>query len=55
MSRLATLIAQRTSRFGLGEVLLVAGILAFGGFVLLLEGRLTVESLQAGLDAIVSR
>jgi hypothetical protein len=55
MSRLASLIAQRTTRFGLGEVLLVAGILVFGGFVLLLDGRLTPEGLQAGLDAIIRR
>lgn len=46
--------ATRLRRFGLGQVLLIAGILAFGAFVLLAEGRTTTDGLLTSFDQIVS-
>jgi hypothetical protein len=45
--------SHRARRFGLTEVLLIAGILAFGGFVLLSDGRMTAASFLSGFDQIV--
>lgn len=42
-------------RFGLAEALLVVGILAFGGFTLVADGRQTVEGLLSGLHDTLSR
>jgi hypothetical protein len=47
---------QQTShrrRFGVTEALLVAGILAFGGFALLSDGRMTPASFLSGFDQII--
>jgi hypothetical protein len=46
--------ATRPRRFGLGQVLLIAGILVFGAFVLLTEGRTTTDGLLNSFDQIVS-
>jgi hypothetical protein len=40
----------RRRRFGLTELLLVAGILAFSAFTLVNDGRQTVGSLLAGFE-----
>ena len=42
-------------RFGIVEALLVAAILAFGGFVLVSDGRQSVASLLAGFDETIGR
>ena len=42
-------------RFGLTEALLIAAILAFGGFTLVSDGRLSMGSLIAGVDETLSR
>jgi hypothetical protein len=43
----------RRPRFGITEVLLIVGILAFGGFTLVDEGRQTLETLLAGVEDVV--
>jgi len=43
----------RRPRFGLTEVLLIAGILAFGAFALVHEGRHSVGTLLAGFEDVV--
>jgi hypothetical protein len=42
-------------RFWLAEAMLVAAILAFGGFVLISDARLSPADLLAGVDEIVGR
>ena len=42
--------AYRRRRFGLTELLLVAGILAFSAFTLVNDGRQTVGSLLSGFE-----
>lgn len=48
---------QQTSgrRFGIVEALVVAAILAFGGFVLVSDGRQSLTSLLAGFDETIGR
>jgi hypothetical protein len=48
-------IAPRHRRFRLAEALLIAGILVFGGFALLSDGRMTPEALLAGFDQAIGR
>ena len=43
----------RRRRFGLTEVLLIAGFLVFGGFTLVNDGRETVGSLLSGFDDVL--
>lgn len=45
----------RPRRFGLREALLVVGILAFGGFALISDGRMTPEDLFAGVTETIGR
>jgi hypothetical protein len=45
----------RSRRFGLTEALLIAAILAFGGFALVSDGRLTPTDLLAGFDETIGR
>ena len=40
-------------RFGLTEVLLIAGILVFGGFTLVSDGRQTLGTLLAGVERVL--
>ncbi len=42
-------------RFGLAEALLVVGILVFGGFTLVADGRQSFESIVAGLNDALHR
>ena len=46
---------HRASKLWLAEVLLVAGILAFGGFALLSDARTTPADLLSGVTDFVSR
>jgi hypothetical protein len=46
--------ANRTRRLWLAEALLVLAILAFGGFALLSDARLTPTDLLAGVNQVVS-
>lgn len=46
---------QRHRRFGLTEALLIAGILVFGGFALLSDGRVTPAALLSGFDQTIGR
>ena len=48
-------IATRQRRFGLLEALLVVAILAFGGFALMSDGRLTANDLLAGVNDTIGR
>ena len=43
----------RRPRFGLTEVLLIAGILAFGAFALINEGRHSLGTLLAGFEDVI--
>ena len=43
----------RRRRFGLTEVLLIAGILAFGAFTLVNDGRETFDSLLGGVEDVL--
>jgi hypothetical protein len=45
--------ALRRRRFGLTEVLLIAGILAFGAFVLINDGHQTLGSLLSGFEDVL--
>ena len=45
--------AGHRRRFGLTEVLLVVGILAFGGFTLVNEGHQTFGSLLSGVGRVI--
>lgn len=45
--------ARPRRRFGLTEVLLVAAILAFGGFTLINDGQQTVGTLIDGMHEII--
>jgi hypothetical protein len=40
-------------RFGLTEVLLIVGILVFGGFALVNDGRDTVGALLSGVEHVL--
>jgi hypothetical protein len=40
-------------RFGLTEVLLIVGILAFGAFTLVNEGRQTFDTLRTGVADVI--
>jgi len=40
-------------RFGLTEVLLIVGILAFGAFTLVNEGRQTFDTLRMGVADVI--
>lgn len=46
-------VGFRRPRFGLTEVLLIAGIIAFGGFTLVGEGGQAVETLLAGVKDVL--
>ncbi len=48
-------ISYRARRLWIAEALLVAAILAFGGFALLSDARLTPSELLAGFSDVVSR
>jgi hypothetical protein len=45
--------ALRRPRFGLTEVLLIAGILAFGAFALINEGQQGLHTLLSGVEDVV--
>jgi hypothetical protein len=45
----------RPRRFWLAEALVVAGILAFGGFSLISDARLSPDDMLGGLTSIVGR
>lgn len=47
--------AHRARRLWIAEALLVAAILAFGGFTLLSDARATPSDLLAGFNDLVSR
>lgn len=42
-------------RFGIMEVVLVAAILAFGGFTLLADGRLSLDNMLEGVSDTLQR
>ncbi len=46
---------RQSRRVFIAEALLVAGILVFGGFALVSEGRLTPADLLAGFDQTLGR
>lgn len=50
-----TVSSPRRRRFWLAEAMLIAAILAFGGFALMTDARLSPTDLLAGMDAIVGR
>ena len=47
--------ARPRRRLFLAEALLVAGLLVFGGFALVSDGRLSPADLLAGVDQTLSR
>ncbi len=48
-------IARRARRLWITETLLVVGILAFGGFALMSDAKLSPAQLFSGVDEFVSR
>ena len=47
--------SYRASRLWIAEALLVAGILAFGGFTLLSDARMSPTELLSGVTEFISR